>query len=157
MAKKTTAQSKVNIKNKRASHDFLLMDKYTAGIVLTGTEIKSIRQGKASLVDTFCYVHNGEVWVKNMYVAQYKEGSYNNHVERRDRKLLLNAREIRKIQSTVKQPGFSIVPTLIFLNEKGLAKLDIYIARGKKEYDKRETLKEKEDRRDMQRAFKRSY
>ena len=157
MAKKTTAQSKVNIKNKRASHDFLLMDKYTAGIVLTGTEIKSIRQGKASLVDTFCYVHNGEVWVKNMYVAQYKEGSYNNHVERRDRKLLLNAREIRKIQSTVKQPGFSIVPTLIFLNEKGLAKLDIYLARGKKEYDKRETLKEKEDRRDMQRAFKKSY
>ena len=157
MAKKTTTQSKVNIKNKRASHDFLLMDKYTAGIVLTGTEIKSIRQGKASLVDTFCYVHNGEVWVKNMYVAQYKEGSYNNHVERRDRTLLLNAREIRKIQSTVKQPGFSIVPTLIFLNEKGLAKLDIYIARGKKEYDKRETLKEKEDRRDMQRAFKKSY
>ena len=157
MAKKTTTQSKVNIKNKRALHDFLLMDKYTAGIVLTGTEIKSIRQGKASLVDTFCYVHNGEVWVKNMYVAQYKEGSYNNHVERRDRKLLLNAREIRKIQSTVKQPGFSIVPTLIFLNEKGLAKLDIYIARGKKEYDKRETLKEKEDRRDMQRAFKKSY
>ena len=157
MAKRTTTQSKVNIKNKRASHDFLLMDKYTAGIVLTGTEIKSIRQGKASLVDTFCYVHNGEVWVKNMYVAQYKEGSYNNHVDRRDRKLLLNAREIRKIQSTVKQPGFSIVPTLIFLNEKGLAKLDIYIARGKKEYDKRETLKEKEDRRDMQRAFKKSY
>ena len=157
MAKRTTTQSKVNIKNKRASHDFLLMDKYTAGIVLTGTEIKSIRQGKASLVDTFCYVHNGEVWVKNMYVAQYKEGSYNNHVERRDRKLLLNAREIRKIQSTVKQPGFSIVPTLIFLNEKGLAKLDIYIARGKKEYDKRETLKEKEDRRDMQRSFKKSY
>ena len=157
MAKKTTTQSKVNIKNKRASHDFLLMDKYTAGIVLTGTEIKSIRQGKASLVDTFSYVHNGEVWAKNMYVAQYKEGSYNNHVERRDRKLLLNAREIRKIQSTVKQTGFSIVPTLIFLNEKGLAKLDIYIARGKKEYDKRETLKEKEDRRDMQRAFKKSY
>ena len=155
MAKKTTTQSKVNIKNKRASHDFLLMDKYTAGIVLTGTEIKSIRQGKASLVDTFCYVHNGEVWVKNMYVAQYKEGSYNNHVERRDRKLLLNAREIRKIQSTVKQPGFSIVPTLIFLNEKGLAKLDIYIARGKKEYDKRNTIKDKEDRREMDRAIKR--
>lgn len=156
MAKKTT-QSRVNIKNKRASFDFLLMDKYTAGIVLTGTEIKSIRMGKASLVDTFCYLHNGEVWVKNMYVAQYKEGSYNNHVERRDRKLLLNRKEIRKIQSTVKQPGFSIVPTLIFLNEKGLAKLDIYIARGKKEYDKRETLKEKEDRRDMQRAFKKNY
>ncbi|MBO5659411.1 MAG: SsrA-binding protein SmpB [Bacteroidaceae bacterium] len=157
MAKKTTFQSKINIKNKRAEHDFLLFDQYTAGLVLTGTEIKSIREGKASLVDTYCFVHRGEVWVKNMYIAHYQQGSYNNHVERRDRKLLLQSREIRKIQQTVKQPGFSIVPTLLHLNEKGLAKLDIYIARGKKEYDKRETLKEKEDRRDMSRAFKKSF
>ena len=157
MAKKTTFQSKINIKNKRAEHDFLLFDQYTAGLVLTGTEIKSIREGKASLVDTYCVVHRGEVWVKNMYIAHYQQGSYNNHVERRDRKLLLQSREIRKIQQTVKQPGFSIVPTLLHLNEKGLAKLDIYIARGKKEYDKRETLKEKEDRRDMSRAFKKSF
>ncbi|MBQ2013503.1 MAG: SsrA-binding protein SmpB, partial [Bacteroidaceae bacterium] len=133
MAKKTTFQSKINIKNKRAEHDFLLFDQYTAGLVLTGTEIKSIREGKASLVDTYCFVHRGEVWVKNMYIAHYQQGSYNNHVERRDRKLLLQSREIRKIQQTVKQPGFSIVPTLLHLNEKGLAKLDIYIARGKKE------------------------
>ncbi|MBR4405644.1 MAG: SsrA-binding protein SmpB [Bacteroidaceae bacterium] len=157
MAKKTTFQSKINIKNKRAEHDFLLFDQYTAGLVLTGTEIKSIREGKASLVDTYCFVHRGEVWVKNMYIAHYQQGSYNNHVERRDRKLLLQSREIRKIQQSVKQPGFSIVPTLLHLNEKGLAKLDIYIARGKKEYDKRETLKEKEDRRDMSRAFKKSF
>ena len=157
MAKKTTFQSKINIKNKRAEHDFLLFDQYTAGLVLTGTEIKSIREGKASLVDTYCFVHRGEVWVKNMYIAHYQQGSYNNHVDRRDRKLLLQSREIRKIQQTVKQPGFSIVPTLLHLNEKGLAKLDIYIARGKKEYDKRETLKEKEDRRDMSRAFKKSF
>ena len=157
MAKKTTFQSKINIKNKRAEHDFLLFDQYTAGLVLTGTEIKSIREGKASLVDTYCFVHRDEVWVKNMYIAHYQQGSYNNHVERRDRKLLLQSREIRKIQQTVKQPGFSIVPTLLHLNEKGLAKLDIYIARGKKEYDKRETLKEKEDRRDMSRAFKKSF
>lgn len=157
MTKKTTFQSKINIKNKRAEHDFLLFDQYTAGLVLTGTEIKSIREGKASLVDTYCFVHRGEVWVKNMYIAHYQQGSYNNHVERRDRKLLLQSREIRKIQQTVKQPGFSIVPTLLHLNEKGLAKLDIYIARGKKEYDKRETLKEKEDRRDMSRAFKKSF
>ena len=157
MAKKTTFQSKINIKNKRAEHDFLLFDQYTAGLGLTGTEIKSIREGKASLVDTYCFVHRGEVWVKNMYIAHYQQGSYNNHVERRDRKLLLQSREIRKIQQTVKQPGFSIVPTLLHLNEKGLAKLDIYIARGKKEYDKRETLKEKEDRRDMSRAFKKSF
>ena len=118
MAKKTTFQSKINIKNKRAEHDFLLFDQYTAGLVLTGTEIKSIREGKASLVDTYCFVHRGEVWVKNMYIAHYQQGSYNNHVERRDRKLLLQSREIRKIQQTVKQPGFSIVPTLLHLNEK---------------------------------------
>jgi SsrA-binding protein len=133
------------------------MDKYTAGLVLTGTEIKSIRKGKASLVDTYCYVIGGEMWVKNMYIAHYEQGSYNNHVERRDRKLLLNRKEIRKIQQTVKSPGFSIVPTLLFVDEKGLAKLDIFIARGKKEYDKRETLKEKEDRRSIDRQFKKNY
>lgn len=149
--------AKINIKNKRAEFDYLLMDKYTAGLVLTGTEIKSIRKGKASLVDTYCYVIQGEVWVKNMYIAQYEQGSYNNHMERRDRKLLLNRKEIRKIQQTVKSPGFSIVPTLLFVDEKGLAKLDIHIARGKKEYDKRETLKEKEDRRDIARQFKKNY
>ena len=147
----------INIKNKRAEHDYLLLDKYTAGIVLTGTEIKSIRQGKASLVDTYCYVINGEVWLKNMYVSQYKQGSYNNHIERRDRKLLLTKKEIRKIQQTVKSPGFSIIPVLIFIDEKGLAKVDIHIARGKREYDKRETLKEKEDRRAIDRQFKKDF
>ena len=147
----------INIKNKRAEHDYLLFDKYTAGIVLTGTEIKSIRQGKASLVDTYCYVINGEVWLKNMYVAQYKQGSYNNHIERRDRKLLLTKKEIRKIQQTVKSPGFSIIPVLIFIDEKGLVKVDIHIARGKREYDKRETLKEKEDRRAIDRQFKKDF
>ena len=147
----------INIKNKRAEHDYLLLDKYTAGIVLTGTEIKSIRQGKASLVDTYCFVINGELWLKNMYVAQYKQGSYNNHIERRDRKLLLTKKEIRKIQQTVKSPGFTIIPVLIFIDEKGLAKVDIHIARGKREYDKRETLKEKEDRRAIDRQFKKSY
>ena len=148
---------KINIKNKRAEFDYILMDNYTAGLVLTGTEIKSIRKGKASLVDTYCYIIGGEVWVKNMYIAHYEQGSYNNHVERRDRKLLLNRKEIRKMQQTVKSPGFSIVPTLLFIDERGLAKLDIHIARGKKEYDKRETLKEKEDRRDISRQFKKNY
>lgn len=143
----------INIKNKRAEFDYLLLDKYTAGIVLTGTEIKSIRSGKASLVDTYCYITAGEVWVKNMYIAHYDQGSYNNHVERRDRKLLLNRREIRKMQQSVKSPGFSIVPTLLFIDENGRAKLDIRICRGKKEYDKRETLKEKEDRRDIARQI----
>ena len=155
MAKsKIENKGSINIKNKRAEFDYLLLDKYTAGIVLTGTEIKSIRKGKASLVDTYCIIHHDEVWVKNMYIAQYEQGSYNNHVERRDRKLLLNRKEIRKIQSAVKAPGFSIVPVLLFIDENGRAKLDIHICRGKKEYDKRETLKEKEDRREMDRAMK---
>lgn len=152
--KKTYA---IQIKNKRAEFDYLLMDQYTAGIVLTGTEIKSIRQGKASLVETFCYIRNGEVWLKNMYVAQYKEGSYNNHIERRDRKLLLNKKEIRKLANAEKNPGFSIVPTLLFVNENGLAKVDIYLCRGKREYDKRQTLKAKQDRREIDRVFKKNY
>jgi SsrA-binding protein len=123
-------------------------------MVLTGTEIKSIRAGKASLVDTYCFIHHGEVWVKNMYVAEYSYGSYNNHTARRDRKLLLNRKEIRKIQGDLKNPGFSLVPTLLYINEKGLAKLELHLCRGKKEYDKRQTLKEKEDRREMDRQFK---
>lgn len=155
MAEKKTKNKVVNIKNKRASFDFLLLDKYTAGIVLTGTEIKSIRAGKASLVDTFCFIHNGEMWVKNMYVAEYSYGSYNNHSTRRDRKLLLNKTEIRKLQAEMKTPGYSIVPTLLFIDENGRAKLDIYLCRGKKEYDKRQTLKEKEDRREIDRQIKR--
>lgn len=158
MAKKEIKKNyAIQIKNKRAEFDYLLMDQYTAGIVLTGTEIKSIRQGKASLVETFCYIRNGEVWVKNMYIAQYKEGSYNNHIERRDRKLLLNKKEIRKLSNAEKTPGYSIVPTLLFVNENGLAKLDVYLCRGKKEYDKRQTLKAKDDRREMDRAFKKNY
>ncbi len=157
MGKIDNKSNRINIKNRKAEHDFLLLDKYMAGIVLTGTEIKSIRAGKASLVDTFCYIHDGEMWVKNMYIAHYDQGSYNNHVERRDRKLLLNRKEIGKIQSAVKAPGFSIVPTLLFIDGNGRAKLDIYVCRGKKEFDKRESLKEKEDRRDMARQFKRSY
>ena len=154
MAKKIAKQLQVNIKNKRASFDYEFIDTFTAGIVLTGTEIKSIRAGKASLVDTYCYINNGEIWVKNMYVAHYLEGSYNNHLERRERKLLLNKKEICNLLNDTKAPGFTIVPVRLFINEKGLAKLDSALARGKKEYDKRQTLKEKEDRREMDRAKK---
>ena len=154
MGKIDNKSNRINIKNRKAEHDFLLLDKYMAGIVLTGTEIKSIRAGKASLVDTFCYIHNGEVWVKNMYVAHYDQGSYNNHVERRDRKLLLNKRELRRLEEDSKQPGFTIVPILVFIDDHGRAKVDIALCKGKKEYDKRQTLKEKEDRREMDRAIK---
>ena len=144
----------INIKNKRASFDYEIIDTLQAGIVLTGTEIKSIREGKAGLADTFCYVYNGEVWVKNMYIAEYSFGSYNNHQTRRDRKLLLTAKEIARLTKTSQTPGFSIIPTRLFLNEKGLAKLAIAIARGKKQYDKRESIKERDDRRAMDRAMK---
>ena len=145
----------INIKNKRAEFDYLVVDRYTAGIVLTGTEIKSIRAGKAGLVDTYCYIHNGEMWVKNMYVAEYFYGTYNNHAARRDRKLLLTRKELRKIEGAVKASGFTIVPTKLFINEKGLAKVIVAIARGKKEYDKRDSIRERDDRREMDRAFKR--
>lgn len=154
MSKKILPVSRINIKNKRAEHDFLIIDKYTAGMVLTGTEIKSIRAGKASLVDTFCYIHNGEMWMKNAYIAEYDFGSYNNHNTRRDRKLLLNKKEVLALQEETRSPGFSIVPLRIFINEKGLAKVVIALCRGKKEYDKRNTLKEKQDRREMDRAIK---
>ncbi len=154
MAKKTEFKSKVNIKNKRAEFEYLLVDTYTAGLVLTGTEIKSIRSGKASLVDTYCYFTNGELWVKNMYISQYSFGSYNNHTERRDRKLLLNRKELRNLERDAKTPGYTVVPTLLFLSENGYAKLEIALAKGKKEFDKRQSLKEKEDRREMDRVYK---
>ena len=154
MKKDKIKKVNINIKNKRAEIDFHIVDKYMAGIVLTGTEIKSIRVGKAGLVDTYCYIHNGEMWVKNMYVAEYERGSYNNHLPRRDRKLLLNKKEIRNLQQETKNPGFTIVPLRLFINEDGRAKLDIALCRGKKEYDKRATLKEKQDRKDMDRFIK---
>lgn len=152
--KKNIKPSPINIKNKRASFDFEFIDTFTAGIVLTGTEIKSIRLGKASLVDTFCYFNHGELWVKNMNISQYSYGSYNNHVERRERKLLLNKKELRNLEAETKAPGVTIVPVRLFINEKGLAKLVIALARGKKEYDKRQSIKDKEDRREMDRAMK---
>ena len=147
-------KSPVQIKNKKAAFDYHFVDTYTAGIVLTGTEIKSIRMGKASLVDTFCYIHNDEMWVKGMNISPYFYGSYNNHEARRDRKLLLNRREIRRLKEDTKAVGFTIVPTLLFIDDKGRAKLDIALCRGKKEYDKRETLKLKQDKMEMDRAIK---
>lgn len=143
----------VNIKNRRATFDYEIVETFTAGIVLTGTEIKSLRMGKASLVDTFCYVDRGEVWVKNMYIAEYFYGTYNNHSVRRDRKLLLQRKEIRRLEKDGKEAGFTIVPLKLFINGKGLAKLVIGLARGKKEYDKRQSIREREDRRNMARFF----
>mgnify|MGYP006359955793 CR=1 FL=1 len=148
-------KNSVLIRNKRASFDYELVDFYKAGIVLVGTEIKSIRLGKASLVDTFCFFNNGELWVKNMYISEYFYGTYNNHLPRRDRKLLLSKKELLKIRRQTKDTGFTVVPTKLFINEKGLAKLEIAVAKGKKSYDKRDALKEKDDKRNMDRAMKR--
>jgi SsrA-binding protein len=152
---KEKISSNIQIKNKRATFDYALLETFTAGIVLTGTEIKSIRLGKASLVDTYCIVERAELWVKNMYIAEYFYGTYNNHAARRDRKLLLTHKELKKIDAESKNTGFTIVPVRLFINEKGLAKLVIAIAKGKKEYDKRDSLKERDDKREMDRVFKR--
>ena len=147
-------KSPIQIKNKKAAFEYFFVDTFTAGIVLTGTEIKSIRMGKASLVDCYCFIHHGEIWVKGMNVSPYFYGSYNNHESKRDRKLLLTRREIRKLEEATKAPGFTIIPTLVFIDDNGRAKMDIALCRGKKEYDKRQTMKEKEDRREMDRAMK---
>jgi SsrA-binding protein len=147
-------KSPVNIKNKKAAFEYFFIETFTAGIVLTGTEIKSIRAGKASLVDAYCMIVNGEMWVKGMNVSPYFYGSYNNHEMKRDRKLLLTRREIARLESATKQTGYTIVPLLVFIDEHGRAKVDIALCKGKKAFDKRQTLKEKEDRREMDRAMK---
>ena len=151
---KLKISSSVNIQNRRARFDYLILDRYSAGIVLTGTEIKSIRTGQASLTDSFCYINNGEVWMKNSYIAPYERGSYLNHSARRDRKLLLNRREINRLVAASRSPGFSIVPLRIYLSERGLAKVEIALCRGKKEYDKRASLREQQDKREIQRVMK---
>ena len=145
---------KILAQNRKARHDYFIEETFEAGIELKGTEVKSIRMGKASLVDSYCYFVHGELWVKNMNISTYLQGSYNNHAERRERKLLLNRKELHNLEADSKNPGFTIVPTRLFINENGLAKLDVALAKGKKTFDKRQTLKEKEDRREMDRAMK---
>ena len=151
---KQKLKNDILIRNKRATFDYELIDTYQAGIVLVGTEIKSIRLGKASLVDTFCFFIDGELWVKNMNISEYFYGTYNNHLPRRDRKLLLTKRELDKIRRQTKDTGFTVVPTKLYINAKGLAKVEVAVAKGKKQYDKRESLKEKDDKRQMNRAMK---
>lgn len=148
------ATNNINIKNRKASFDYEIIETFTAGIVLTGTEIKSLRLGKAGLTDTYCLTENRELWLKNMYIAEYSYGSYNNHTTHRDRKLLLNRKELNRIAKASEQPGYSVVPLRIFINEKGLAKVVIAIARGKKAYDKRQSIRERDDKRAISRMLK---
>ena len=147
-------KANIHIKNKRATFDYIVLDTYTAGIQLYGTEIKSIRDGKAGLVDTYCTFIGHELWVKGMHIATYAFGSYNNHEAKRDRKLLLTKRELRKLANAVKDTGKTIVPLELFINEKGLAKLTIALCQGKHTYDKRQSLREKEDQRTIDREFR---
>lgn len=146
--------SKINIKNKRASFEYAFIDKYVAGIELTGTEIKSIRNSKASIVEAYGVVVNGEVFIRNMYIQEYENGTHYNHQPKRDRKLLLNRTEINKIEKKVKTKGLTLVPIRLFINEKGKAKLEIAVAQGKKIHDKREDLKAKDAKREMDRRMK---
>lgn len=141
--------------NKKASFEYHIDTRYEAGLVLTGTEIKSVRKSQVNLSDAYCVFINEELWVKGMHIAEYKEGSYNNHLSKRDRKLLLNRTELKKLLSRVKEKGYSIIPLRIYITEKGFAKLEIALARGKKMYDKREDLKSKDAALEMSRAKKR--
>ena len=147
-------QKNINIRNKRATFDYEILEEYVAGIVLVGTEIKSIRAGKASMVDTFCYFDKGELWVRGVNIAEYAWGTCNNHVPRRDRKLLLNRKELNKLQRSLQDRGLTIAGLRMFLNERGLVKIVIGLARGRKAYDKREYLKENDARREMDKAMK---
>ena len=145
----------INIKNKRASFEYHLLDKYTAGIRLLGTEIKSIRQGKANINDSFCSFFEDGLYIKNMHIAEYSFGSFYNHEAKRDRQLLLTKRELKKLRDKGEEKGFTIVPLRIFINERGYAKVEIALAKGKKDFDKRETIKERESKRELDRAMKR--
>jgi SsrA-binding protein len=149
-----TGMTEINIKNKKAWHDYEIIDKFVAGMQLTGTEIKSIRAGKATLVDSYCYFNQGELFVKGMHVAEYDFGSIYNHFPKRDRKLLLTHRELRKLEKTVREKGLTIIALRIFIAKSSYAKLEIALARGKKEYDKREDLKKKDTQRELDRVMK---
>ncbi|MBQ9473363.1 MAG: SsrA-binding protein SmpB [Bacteroidales bacterium] len=148
------AKHVIDIKNKRAEHEYYLLESFTAGLVLAGTEIKSIRDGKANINDAYCAFLGNELFVRQMHISEYRFGGFINHQSKRDRKLLLTRRELRKLQNKVKERGFTIVPTLLYIDERGYAKLDISLARGKKTYDKREAIKEKEVKRDIQRHIR---
>ena len=146
--------NQIKIKNKRASWEYYLVEKLIAGIQLSGTEIKSVRQGKVSLSDAYCQFVEGELYVKEMHIAEYSMGTHYNHDPKRDRKLLLNRRELNKLEGKTREKGFTIVPTLLFINERGLAKLEIALARGKHYYDKRDSLKKKDIQREIERDTK---
>ena len=144
----------MEIKNRSAYHEYFIDAKYEAGMVLLGTEVKSIRNGKVSFNDAYCLIHKGEVWIKSLHIAEYSHGNINNHEAMRDRKLLLQKKEIKKIESKLKEKGYTLIPLRIYFNEKALVKVEIGLAKGKKLHDKRETLRQKDAEREMKRHLK---
>jgi SsrA-binding protein len=142
------------IRNRSAYHEYFIEEKYDAGMVLAGTEVKSIREGKVSFADSFCMFFKGELWVRNLHIAEYRFGTTNNHIAVHDRKLLLNRKELRKLENKLKDKGYTIIPLRIFLSEKGLIKMEIGLAKGKKLYDKRETIRERDTQREIKRFLK---
>ncbi|UIR56384.1 SsrA-binding protein SmpB [Sphingobacterium sp. SRCM116780] len=147
--------SDINIKNKRASYEYHLLDKYVAGIRLLGTEIKSIREGKATINDSFCNFFDDGLYLRNMHIAEYSHGSFYNHEAKRDRQLLLTKKELKKLRLKGEEKGFTIVPLRIFISGRGFAKVEIALAQGKKDFDKRDTIKEREGKRELDRVLKR--
>jgi len=147
--------SDIVIRNRKAHHDYEFLEKYTAGIKLTGTEIKSIREGKAALTDSYCQFTGGELYIRGMHIAEYWWGNLNNHDPLRERKLLLTSRELKKLERKVKESGLTVIVIKVYINEKGLAKAEIALSKGKKEYDKRETLRKKDSERELDRLRKR--
>ena len=143
----------MEIKNRQAYFEYFIDDKYVAGIMLTGTEVKSLREGKASFNDSYCFFDKGELYVKSLHISEYSFGTYNNHEPMQERKLLLNRRELRKLEAKTKEKGYSIIPLKIFLTDKGLFKMEVGLGKGKKIYDKRETIKERETDRDIKRKY----
>ena len=144
----------MEIKNRSAYHEYFFDNKYVAGVVLTGTEVKSLREGKASFNDSYCIIHKGEIWIKSLHIAEYSHGTVNNHDPVGDRKLLLQKREINKIEAKLKEKGYTLIPLLIFFNEKNLVKVEIGLGKGKKLHDKRETIKKRDVEREMKRFIK---
>jgi SsrA-binding protein len=148
------ATSKSEIKNRSAYHEYFIDQKYEAGLVLLGTEVKSIRNGKVSFNDSYCLLHKGEAWLKSLHIAEYSHGNINNHDPLRDRKLLLQKREIKKIETKLKEKGYTLIPLRIYFNEKSLIKIEIGLAKGKKLHDKRDTIRQKDAEREMKRILK---
>jgi SsrA-binding protein len=144
----------MDIKNRSAFFEYYIDDKYTAGIVLTGTEVKSLRAGKASFNDSYCLFQKGELWIRSLHIAEYSHGTFNNHDPIRERKLLLNRRELKKLEAKIKEKGYTIVPLRLFFNEKSLAKIEIGLGKGKKLHDKRDTIKQRDTEREMKRYIK---